>query len=157
MNKKLLFVCILLVAIIYVRYNSTYQKNYEIVQVYPSQLTPSILLEKNPVIVMGRPDMPVDEVISAFRYMYVSRTNQTETTGGLVNNARYCLITGTTDIGIINPKYGASENYQSVDVKLKPGHVLILPMYWRFDAGQDTVKYTQLHDVFSYVYKSISR
>ena len=155
--NKLLIVLLILVLVMYIRYNLKYNDEIQILQMLPAKLTPDILAEKNPIIIDGCQDTPSVLVRKAFAYMYLYTTNWTYTEGTLIkNNARFVVITtdNETEIEIVNPKYTHKTNYKSVVVKLHKGEIFILPMYWRFKADTN-LECIAIHDIYSSVYQAI--
>ena len=159
--NKLLIILIILVIVLYVRFNLKYSPNYEILQIYPSQITPELLNEKNPIVIETIEDKNVGDLItSALKYLYLYKLEYMYQPKELPvkNNAKYVFITTksqNSDIEIINPKYKQSDNYKSVSVKLNPKQVLILPSYWRFKCDNN-LNCVSVHDLFSSFYQTFA-
>jgi hypothetical protein len=161
MNKFLLVLLILL-AIIYIRFHLKFQSEVEILQVRPSQLTPDILAERNPIILEYSNSNIQDILQKSFKYLFLYKITKTYSDDGNIhnNNAKYAILTVTNDadiveIDIINPKYKSKTDYKAVTIKIQPSYALILPMYWRFKTnGNIQCNYT--YDIFSSIYQTLS-
>jgi hypothetical protein len=136
-----------------------YQDHYEILQLRPSQLTPDILAEKNPIIVEGCADSANDMVESSLKYMYLYKYNskyEPKPDTLTKNYAKYLVLHSdkTCIIEIVNPKYNDKE-YQSVPIKIKPNTYLILPNLWKYKSEQE-IECIFVHDVFSAIHHTTS-
>ena len=173
--NKLLIVLLVLVIVLYVRYNLRHQEKYEILQLPSSKLTPDILAERNPIIVTDFSDEPRFLIRKAFRYQYTYVKEVMYTAGSdkiIKNYGRYAIISMTSsnknttlNVEVINPKYKQKNEYQSVLLKVRPSHVLVLPMFWRFkltiedSQGMQTdfkISCLYVNDMFSSMYQSLS-
>jgi hypothetical protein len=158
--NKLLIVLIVLIVILVIRFNFKYNDYYEILQVYPSQLTPDILYEKHPVVVYNNStDTPEQLVDKAMKYMFLYKiTQHYEADKKKIHNvkSKYALLYSNEpcEVEIINPKYKSNEDYRSISIKLKKGNLLILPMFWKFKSeyGMECV---YIHDLFSCFYHTV--
>lgn len=156
--NTLLFILIILIILLVLRFNLKYNEHYEILQVSPSKLTPSILHERNPVVIYNNstdsPDVLVDK---AMKYMFIYKTTQHYQDDKIHQvQSRYALIFSNehTEIEIINPKYSNKDDYQSVSVKLQNSNLLILPMYWNFKSDK-SFSCIYIHDIFSSIYHTV--
>ena len=162
--NKLVVSLVVLMFLLYMRYNLKYSKDYEILQIKPSKLRPELLRELNPIIVERGTEDTQDIVRKALKYMYIYTRRQSypHLEGKLVkNNARYAIVETkddeTADLEIVNPKYNKTpEDYRSVVVRLKRKQIVIVPMFWRFGSNRP-IECTYVHDVFSSTYQSLSR
>lgn len=154
-----MFVIIVLIIIIYLKHNLHYVSQYEIVQAQPSQLTPSLFLEKNPIVVAIPKDTSVSDVIEkSMRYMYIYHNKQElqPTDEFIKNTCRYAFIS-TKEESIIaylsNPK---EDNVKrpSISVKITPSYALIVPMFWYIKVSA-TCSIHRVYDVFSSVYQTV--
>ena len=155
--NKLFLILIVLVILLYIRYNLKYEDDYQILQLNPSKLTPELLGEKRPIIVYGCEDPPQVLIQKAFRYTYLYCTKQSLFAEKIIKNtSKYAVIStdGECEIEIINPKYNKTD-YKSVVIQLKNTQFLILPIFWRFKSSI-TVNCIYVHDIFSSMYQSLS-
>lgn len=157
MNKLLLTLIVLIIFLV-LRFNLKYHDHYEILQVSPSQLTPSILNEKNPIVIYNNStDTPEGLVDKAMKYMFLYKITQHYNDEKVHHiKSKYALIYSQmlNDIEIINPKYSNADDYQSVSVKLQQGNLIILPMYWRFKSSKPC-ECIYIHDIFSCFYHTL--
>jgi hypothetical protein len=157
--NKLLIILLVLVAVLYIRFNLKYQDYYEILQVNPSKLTPDILYEKNPIIIYNgtsaEADTPEQIINSSMKYMYsYKHQNEYIPQDKLIENkSRYLFISSKTpcEIEIVNPKFKNSEDYECVYIKLKVGNILVLPTFWKYKSTTP-LDCIFVHDIFSTVY-----
>jgi hypothetical protein len=160
--NTLVVVLVCLAVVLYIRYNMKFQDKYEILQLPPSKLTPSILSERNPIVIQNAEDV-ADIIKKSFKYTYmykVEKVYDLPIAGKpLKVNARFAIVTPVAgssegiDVEIINPKY-KGDDYQSVVVKMQQGQALVLPIFWRLKT-ETSVRCTFLHDMFSCFYQSI--
>ncbi len=154
MNKLLIILTILLF-VIYTRYNLKYNPFTEILQIKPGQLTPAILMEKNPIIIENGFINPNDTIETSMKYLYLYfNKGQKEPSNKLsTNQAKYALIYGNgVTVEIVNPKYKNEENYPVLPIKLKHNQALILPMYWLYSNETSSIQIVYIHDMFSILY-----
>lgn len=158
--SRVLILLVLVCIVLYVKYNLKYETSYEILQARPSQLTPDVFREKNPIVVpLPAGTTPSSLVKDALKYQHVyTTTARVAKDAAKRNDAKYVVISGASacSVDIINPKFGASPNYQSVDIRLTPDKALILPMYWRFIPTTHAVDCIYVHDLFSAVYQTFA-
>jgi hypothetical protein len=154
--NKLSVVLILLVVLIYIRFNLKYNEETEIVQVRPSQLTPALLYERNPIVLEGSVVSTKEIVKKSMRYLYIYSNNvkKDATEKVEVNRSRFAVIQpaeGEAIINIINPKYKGEEDYPVLPIKLRTTQALVLPMYWMF-YNERPINIAYVHDTFSTFY-----
>jgi hypothetical protein len=162
--NKFLIVLLVLVSILYIRFNLKYQDHYEILQVKPSKLTPDLLYEKNPIVIYsdrveGLSDSPEEIINKSMKYMYLYKySNEYSPIDTIIENkAKYLFISAKTncEVDIINPKYKSTENYECATIKLKVGNILVLPCFWKYKSTS-TLNCVFVHDIFSTVYHTTS-
>ena len=154
-TKKLLLVIIVLVIYVYLRYYLTPNSQTKIVQVSLTELTPSLLLQKNPIVIEERLVNPLNLVQTAFKYLYMFKKIQAQPKHQpdfTKNTSRYLLIMSNrhnSSVEIRNPTNPINKNI--VDVRLHANMCLILPFKWwyRFH-DHESIQMVHLDDILSY-------
>lgn len=178
-EHNLYVILLVIMAIVYVRYNLRRVEQYEILQVTSGKLTPDILEERKPVVVQKGAKIVEDVICIAMRYLYLYKTPAREATpcSFVWVNAKYSVIFTPPDVDapveleILHSRYKNDANYQSVAVALNAGCFLILPCFWAYrvtcppPAGRENpadpdvratpkprVRVIDMHNAFSVVY-----
>jgi hypothetical protein len=134
-------------------------QQYEIVQGQPSQLTPSLLLEKNPIVVAIPESSNVTDIIkTSLRYLYVYyNTQELQSSENFIKNTcRYAFISTKEENAIVylsNPKEDSIKR-PSISIKITPSYLLIVPMFWYMKVSS-TCTIHRVYDVFSSVYQTV--
>jgi hypothetical protein len=165
--NKFIIILVVLIIILYIRYNIKYSSVFEILQIQPSQLKLDILNEKNPIIIQNVSDDLNTLVKKSLKYIYLytiscnHKINETDKVSS--NLSRYMMIRNTSDksfeIEIIHPKYKSKDDYKFVSVIIHPQNVLILPIFWKYkwvSAGVENKECVFVHDLFSSIYHTFS-
>jgi hypothetical protein len=166
--NKLSFVLVILVIILYVRYNLKVSPQFELIQIHPSQLTPDLLNEKNPIVLVdtSNEEEPMDIIRKSLRYMYLymMRVLRASESSLIIKNKAKCLFVFSSsepiEIEVIHPKY-TDKDYVSVPIKLSKNQCLILPLFWKYKIvyegkKEDNVNCVAVHDFFSCMYQTCS-
>ena len=135
-----------------------YNEEYQILQLKPSQLNESIIQERNPIVIETT-DMVNDVLLSPVIKEKSKKIRKIEKDVPYVNKARVKAFShkkdGSAVVEIITPKHAKmdkkDEQYKSMSIILRKGHVLLLPCMWHFvsDKALTTV---DIHDWQSMIY-----
>lgn len=157
--NKLFIILIVLVIILYVRFNLKYNDYYEILQVKPGNLTPDVFNERKPIVIQNGNYTQQQIISSALRYMYINQYTITYEPNEkpIENKAKFLFISvdKPCEIEIINPKYKSIDDYESISVKLNTKNILVIPAFWKYKC-QQKMTCTFVHDIFSLTYHTIT-
>lgn len=138
-TKKLLIALAALVIFVYLRFYMSVSSNVKITQLSLTELSHSILMEKNPIIIEERIVNPISLLQTVFKYMYVyKRVKEVEDGDGLKfrqNRARFMILSSKIDdcsVQIQNPNVSVEDTASPpyVDVRLHANMTMILPYKW---------------------------
>lgn len=164
--NKFIIILIVLIIILYIRYNMKVSTTLEILQIQPGQLKLDLLNEKNPIVVQNVSDDLNVLVKKSLKYLYLytisCHHHSHETDKIMTNLGRYMMIKNTSDtsfeIEIVHPTNKSKENYEFVSIIIHPTNVLILPMFWKYKwvTSREGKECIFVHDLFSSVYQTFS-
>lgn len=164
-----MLVLLILLIVLYTKHSTRFATDYEIVQLFPFQLTPSILLERRPIVVALGDDHDQKELISkSLKFMYMYQTEHIVNSSDKFkkNKARFAIFVSSPEkpqsnntqnvIYISNPKEKSSkdENMPSIAIAVPPKFCLILPMFWYYK-NIETCHVHFVHDIFSSLYQTV--
>lgn len=135
-----------------------YNEEYQIIQLKPSQLDESIIEERNPIVIETT-DMVNDVLMSPVIKDKSKKVRKIEKDVQYVNKARLKAFShkkdGSAMVEIITPKHAKmdkkDEQYKSMSIILRKGHVLLLPCMWHFISDK-TLTTVDIHDWQSTIY-----
>lgn len=163
-TKKLVLVIVILILFIYLRYWLSVSGVVKIVQLSLVELSPSILMQKNPIVIEERLVNPISLLQTVFKYMYIWKTVKAVEDGDSAvfkqNNSRFLIATSNADgssVQIINPKYNDATNESPyIDIKLHANMSMILPFKWwyRFTTPKN-ISTIRLDDIISLTFGRI--
>jgi hypothetical protein len=158
----LLIIILVLLAMIYA-YNSNvkYNTEYQILQLKPAQLNEAIIEERNPIIVETTQLLP-DVLMSDVFRSKTKRVKRIRSNHRTKNCARVQAVSYNKGdkamVEIITPKHAKigteEDDYQSMTIVLRKGHVLLLPFMWHFSSDRDLTT-VEIHDWFSHIYSFV--
>lgn len=160
-TKKLLIVCIVLVAFIYLRFYTSVAKDLKIMQLSLQELTPSILMSRNPLIIEEQIVNPMSLLGTVFRYLYVYKRIDTgakkshNTHVFKQNKARFLILSSKKDncsIEISNPRMVKNKGDEPfhVELRLHLNMCAILPYNWHYRIKEpESVLSIELEDIVS--------
>jgi hypothetical protein len=138
-----------------------YNEEYQILQLKPSQLDEAIIEERNPIVIETT-DVVNDVLLSPVIKDKCKKVRKTEKDVQSVSKARLKAFSynkdGSAVVEIITPKHAKmdkkDEEYKSMSIILRKGHVLLLPCMWHFvsDKALTTV---DIHDWQSTIYSFV--
>jgi hypothetical protein len=151
----LISIIILLIFLVFIQDDKKFKFDTQILQVTAESFSPTVLLEKYPVIFSEVSD--IDELLSKFRFFYLFK-KQTFLCDPImsVNNKKYLLIFNNSNqdvnLFIANPKYSSQLttenckledcNFPITNVVLPIRYAVLLPKHWLFVLQQPLPQYT---------------
>lgn len=176
MSRKLLYLCVILVIMLYTQHYMKYNKDIKIIQSYLDTMSPNVLFEKYPVVIYDRIVEPNELRNTLFAYLhtharYINYSPNAEMT---LNTSKYMIIYSpdkNVTLQIASPKYKSqlsfqrqngflvskdmkNSNVQYVTMKLKKQQVLILPTFWMFQS-EVNLRVIVLDDPMSMIVKGM--
>jgi hypothetical protein len=154
-TRKLVIVIIALLIVNYLRFYLTVVKHVKIIQVSIAELSLSLLLKKNPIVLNERIVNPLNLLQTVFKYSYIFKRIQNINTSSefTQNKARYVILSSRSDncsVHILNPLM-TQEAY--VDVKLHNNMVMILPFRWFYRLPNPSqISSIHIEDTISYMF-----
>ena len=140
-NRRLLvaaMVALLVVAVAYTRWHLTPSGECTLLQTRLDSVTPELLAEKNPVVLLDRVTRHADLLRTVFRFQYVWAASPAAATGDWQEaRSRFTLLCAPPIDGydgalvdITHPRRVGG----IVRVVLRPGQTLVLPPWWWYRA-----------------------
>ena len=178
--KSLIVFIILLILLIYVKYDLKYNKNTQLLQFTSDKITQDILFEKSPIIIEDKINNILDFIhtVISNEYFYKNNINFTDTNKINKNLATYMIIHNNNNnpinVYISNPNnkdkfrfiksngnnYSISNyvindinninNTQFINIILHPKQSIILPKHWLFIINKPCKIYS-LFGLISYI------
>ena len=159
-SRVIIVAVIVMFLFINTRYYTTFPKEITILQIdSPSSFSTDLLLEKQPMmfnIGARRHHTPHKFLSRMLRYLYIHSTTEyvpAVATGAVTNHNAFLAIHVIDDfdqlVSIAAPVY-ARENMRSIDgtlkggyidVRMKPGSVLLLPFMWTYHCSTEHMRY----------------
>lgn len=145
-TKVLIIVLALLIVFIYLRYYSSYNPSFDVIQLSVSDLEVKHLLEKSPIVINESIVDPYSIVHTAFRYLYIYKHMEHIPENTIKKNkSRYLILyskSNSTIVDVIHPKtmelHCKNSNFTSIDdvpfvqFYLRDAKCMILPSKWFF-------------------------
>lgn len=162
----LITILVILVVFVYITIYRKYSKTFTIIQSSIRTVTPSHLLEKQPIVITEPLVRPLDILHTLFKYMYVTKRQLLEITPGEFKRvkSKYMILFPNkrsekhNTVHIVHPKYShllkddkRLHEAQYVDIKLKKYQVLILPQHWWFSINNCNVTCFELYDILTFI------
>jgi hypothetical protein len=148
MNKKLLFVLIALMIVVYIRSAIEINKGFDMVQTNISDINIDMLMEKIPIIINEGIVNPNDLTYSIFRFLYsykkIGELKPCDTYQKA--RSRFTILYNDTESCTVNVKHPSFE--KNVDVQLLKNQCIIIPFRWVYKSEQK-IKSIQLYDMLS--------
>jgi hypothetical protein len=157
--NKLLLVLVILLVVIYTRYNLKYNDYYQILQTSLDKFHEQLLYEKNPLVITDIVYNQEDLLQTIFKYQYITyqKWSYNPDMKTKYNYAKFLLLYSNdkTMIKIINPKYKNDDDPYSVLVKLNPKQTLVIPPRWLF-SSETMLNCISIHDTFSIIHQTLT-
>lgn len=160
-TKKLAAFVIALVVFVYLRFYLTVSKDIKIMQLSVLELTPSILMKKQPIVLDERIVNPMSLLQTVFKYMYVYKrlkAVEDDTQSKYTQNkARFLVLfsnNGTNSIEIANPCFKQRDSVEPpfIEIMLHANMCMIVPHKWLYRVNTPRgVSSIALDDVLSLV------
>lgn len=154
-TRLLVLAVVILLCITYLHlYKTIPDPPYTIIQLDVNKLTPSILLEKQPIII-NQSIINVSTLLSTvFAYNYMMSDEKfLDSTGNFVKAlSKYTIITSpfwNANIDISDPNNQDPIKKRFITIKLKRHQVMILPPLWFYRTTTERVKQIRLDDIIS--------
>lgn len=150
-TKILIFVCIVLILILYIQSYLKPKTEYTILQYNLDKITPDSLYNKTPIIIYDILKDPKDLLTTLFEYSYIYKTYTRWSADKIYQcRSKFTIVYSNDESGcllnIVLPKYKIdkhksilkqSQNVQYITVKLKQNQVIILPMFWYMNSNRN--------------------
>jgi hypothetical protein len=139
-THKLVLIMIILIAFIYLRYYVGVVNTIKILQAPVSELTPSLLMQRFPIVIEDRIVNPLSLLQTVFKWQYLYKrvtTMESSSEAYRRNDARYLLLFSNREgasIEIANPKKRASgvEELPFVELLLHENMCAVIPFGWLY-------------------------
>lgn len=146
--KILIIVLISLLVFVYLTQYFKVNKDFEIIQVNISHLTPDLLFEKSPIIVNERIVDPKQLLQTVFKYLFLkNKESIAEVKKQNVCFGKYTILQDSKKDNIVNVIHPKNKN-KNKKIKLYQNQCMILPMYWKYQPESE-LKVIHLCDIFS--------
>lgn len=161
--NKLLFCLLVLLVIVYIRYNLKYNDYYQILQTDLANFKEALLYEKNPLVITDMMYDQEDLLKTVFKYQFITASKWTyePSMNNKYNYAKYLILYSKNEnksnvlVNIINPKYTNEKDPYKVAVKLNSKQTLIIPPKWMFHCDTE-LSCISVHDTFSLIHQTLA-
>ena len=154
-TRKLVFIIMCLIIFIYVRFFTSVATSMKIVQLPLIDLTPSVLMQKNPIIIDERIVNPMHLLHANFKYLYIYKKIKTFEENNIYkqNTSRFFIICSKVDdniVDIVHPKFWNGDEPHFIEIRLHANMCMVLPYKWwyRFRDGKEILSIS-LEDTLS--------
>lgn len=153
MPSRLILILLGVWALLTLRYYETPSRTVSLIQTHLSSMSPSMLFDKTPIIILDRVVDINDLLSSVFKYAFLYSRACSELRSGTPlaqTFARHTLITSTSTDALIDLAHPQHPD-RPVRVVMRPHQVLAVPRLWSaaLAPGQDDgirLQVTELHD-----------